>query len=128
MKYCQILNVLGFCCGIETWTTSYALTPQCGNLRIFLSLRFYVKSIFVNRIPQNLTFVALFSQLKSQSWFHEKSQWQKNVEISTLCPTFEILFFILFRSHHDNWKFRVLQIFYVTLKWTSEQLHKCTLQ
>ena len=54
---------------------------QCGNFRIFDSLRFYVKSILLFPEVQKLP---IFAFLEALDCFHVKSEWQKNPEIFVL--------------------------------------------
>ena len=65
---------------------------QCRYFRIFLSLRYYVKSSFKNLEVLKMPFfskyaskwhILLFCNLQNQ--FHIKSEWKENHEISTLC-------------------------------------------
>ena len=105
-------------------------TTHCGNFKILVSLRFYVKSILriLCRIAKTAIFAILravnfvqmvnFSLKKStkihknqnseplnvvkwlilnfktpKNWFHVKSEWYKNHEISTQCKNFHLLIF-----------------------------------
>ena len=107
-------------CFLNLKSTNWLLAEStkctlCRNLRIFLSLRFYVKSIFLEyskakiaistillvsilkflechtlkfpKIIVKLIKMAVFGASKWQIWFHVKSDWQKNIEISTLWST-----------------------------------------
>ena len=51
-----------------TWTEEYVSFAQCGNLRIFLSLRFYVKSMLAVLEIAILTILSNFSFKKLQNF------------------------------------------------------------
>ena len=53
---------------------------QCGNVIIFLSFRFYVKSTLIKWSKRQFLRLSMY-----QNWFHVKSKKQKNSLFSTLC-------------------------------------------
>ena len=68
---------------------------QCGNFRILLPLRIYVKSILVTLkhcktalltiwAALNFQFLQTFDIFKCENWFHIESEWQENCYIFTL--------------------------------------------
>ena len=104
------------------------MSTVCGNYRIFLSFWFYVKSKLTNlvlkNLPENtcwsseiwslLTFALseqnseptkwqkgqFFNFYILQNWFHVKSEWQNNSEISTLCSLHKFAY--LKRTHKST--------------------------
>ena len=86
-------------CHLVTTDTLFIWIPQCGNSRIFLPLRFYVKSILsISEAPK-----LLFWQV-SRLWFLILVNFcpQKLLKLTTLeNPSVQNFHIIIFRGHSE---------------------------
>ena len=92
-------------CGIKvTLWRNYITVSQCGNVAIFLPLRFYVKPILVSMESQNLLFSRKMRSAEKCINFHTMRPW--------ICQNFisrKNLFFFQI-SCRDQWMWQTIKI------------------